>query len=282
MLSDFLLFYAKNGVLKPLRKSCYRKFCRRKEGSVFTVTTNYGAVMKVVIGDKVDNNIFLNKYFDSGTSEVMSKFSRMSNCLVDVGCNIGYFSCLFGKLNLDAYIHCIDPNPQMIERTKENLQLSEVGSYKTYNYGVGSKEDILKFYLPQRRHSLGSFIKQEKDVGKMDVFNVQVRPLKDIVCINELDNAVLKIDAEGFEWEVLSGMSDSDVQKFNYIIFEFATEVLKYSENSEKNIFAIPWFKDYQIYKIMLDGSLEPFSHVEGEWYSLNICMVRKGAETVS
>jgi FkbM family methyltransferase len=170
----------------------------------------------------------------------------------------------------------------MIERTKENLQLSEVGSYKTYNYGVGSKEDILKFYLPQRRHSLGSFIKQEKDVGKMDVFNVQVRPLKDIVCINELDNAVLKIDAEGFEWEVLSGMSDSDVQKFNYIIFEFATEVLKYSENSEKNIFAIPWFKDYQIYKIMLDGSLEPFSHVEGEWYSLNICMVRKGAETVS
>jgi FkbM family methyltransferase len=238
--------------------------------------------MRVVIGDNVDNNIFLNKYFESGTSEVMSQLSQMSNCLVDIGCNIGYYSCLFGKLNCGANIHSIDPNPQMIERTKENLKLSDVEDYKTYNFGVGSEEALLKFYLPQKRHSLGSFIPPEKDPSEVDVFDVQVRPLKDIVCMDEIENAVLKIDAEGFEWEVLSGISAGDSQKFDYIIFEFATENLKNSENSEKDIFAIPWFENYKMYEIMDDGSLEPFSHVEGQWYSLNICMVRKDAKPIT
>ena len=93
------------------------------------MTTSYGAVMKVAIGDTVDNEIFLNKYFERGTSEVMSKLSQMSNCFIDIGCNIGYYSCLFGKLNNDARIYSIDPNPQMIERTKENLQFRGSRSY---------------------------------------------------------------------------------------------------------------------------------------------------------
>ena len=281
MLSKFLLFYARNGILRPLMKSCYRKFCRRNRGAVFTVTTIYGAVMKIVIGDNVDNNIFLNNCFERGTSEVMSRLSRMSNCLVDIGCNIGYYSCLFGELNSDAGIHSIDPNPQMIDRTKENLQLSGVENYKTYNFGVGFHEARLKFYLPKKRHSLGSFIKPEKDPSELDVFDVQVRPLKEIVCMDNIESAVLKIDAEGFEWEVLSGISVFDVQKFNYIIFEFATENLKNSENSEKNIFSISWFDDYEVLKILPDGGLESFSYVEGQWYSENICLVRKGAKPI-
>lgn len=246
------------------------------------MTTNYGAVMKVVIGDNVDNQIFLNGCFESGPSKVMSQLSRISNCLVDIGCNIGYHSCLFGKLNCHANIHSIDPNPQMIDRAKENLQLSEVENYKTYNFGVGSEEALLKFYLPQKRHSLGSFIEPEKDRGKIDIFDVQVRTLPEIVFLDDIDNAVLKIDAEGFEWEILSAISACDAQKFNYIIFEFATENLKKSDKSERDIFAIPWLEDYQIYKIMPDGNLEPFAYVDGEWYSLNIYLERKGAKPIT
>ncbi len=237
--------------------------------------------MKVIIGDNVDNNIFLNRYFEGSTSEVMCKLSQISNCLIDVGCNIGYYSCLWGKLNRNVSIHSIDPNPQMIERTKENMQLNGVGNYTTYNYGVGSEEALLKFYLPQRRHSLGSFVEPTKDLGKIDVSDVQVRKLKDIICLDDIDNAVLKIDAEGFEWEILSGISATDATKFNYIIFEFSTENLKNSENSDKDIFAVPFLKDYQIYRIISNGSFEPFSYIEGKWYSENICLVRKDAKPI-
>ncbi len=280
-LSKFLLLYAQKGLLKPLRKSCYRKFCRRNRGLSFTVTTEYGATMKVVIGDSVDNQIFVYKHFECGTSKVMAKLALHSDCLVDIGCNIGYYSCLFGKLNNKAHVYSIDPNPYVIERTKENVQLNGMRNCTTFNCGVGSENALLRFYFPQRRHSLGSFIKpnSDKDRGKINVFDVPVRPLKDILHLNDIDNAILKSDAEGFEWKILSGISPSDMQRFSHVIFEFKTELLNTSDHPEtaKNIFSIPWFKDYQKYKIMPNGSLEPFSYVDGKKYSLNICLARKG-----
>lgn len=244
------------------------------------MTTEYGSIMKVVIGDSVDNQIFVHKCFERGSSKVMAKLAMRSNCLVDIGCNIGYYSCLFGKLNNKAHVYSIDPNPYVIERTKENLQLNGLRNCTTFNCGVGSENALLRFYFPQRRHSLGSFIKpnSDKDRGKINVFDVSVHPLEDILRLNDIDNAILKIDAEGFEWKILSVISPSDMQRFSHVIFELKTEILNNSYHPEtaKNIFSIPWFKDYQMYKIMPQGNLEPFSYVDGEKYSFNICLVRK------
>ncbi|HPC65586.1 MAG TPA: FkbM family methyltransferase [Anaerohalosphaeraceae bacterium] len=279
--SDFLLFYAKSGVLEPLRKSCYRKYCRRNRGQSFLVKTRYGSTMKIVIGDNVDNEIFLKKYFELGTSELMVKLTKLSDCFVDVGCNIGYYSCLFGKLNPNAKVFSIDPNPQMIERTTENMKLNELTNFKTYNYGVSYEENTLKFYIPQRRHSLGSFIKPEKDLGEIKTLDVPVRSLMDILNPQDVENAVLKIDAEGYEWKILSGLSISDIQKFNYVIFEFASEHVKNAGNSAADIFEIPWFNDYQLYSIESDGSIKPFAYEKGIQYSLNIFMTKKGAKAV-
>lgn len=281
-ISDFLLFYAKNGLLKPLRKSCYRKFCRRNRGQEFLVQTRYGTTMKVVIGDNVDNEIFLNRYFEFGPSELMVKLTNLSDCFVDIGCNIGYYSCLFGKLRPNAKIFAVDPNPQMIERTTENMKLNKVVNFKTFNCGISSKDDRLKFYIPQRRHSLGSFVKPDKESDKIDIIDVPVHSLMHVIDPEEVNNAVLKIDAEGYEWKILSSLSTSTMQKFAYIVFEFASGHILKAGNSGKEIFEIPWLKDYMIYSIASDGSIIPFSHREGSSYSLNIFLVRKEAKPVA
>lgn len=237
--------------------------------------------MKIVLGDTVDNEIYLKGYFESGTSAVMQKLSGLSDCLVDVGCNIGYYSCLFGKSNPNACVFPIDPNPQLIERTKENLKRNHIERYQTFNCGVSSCNAVMTFYIPERRHSLGSFIRPADKIGKVKTLEVEVKKLGDIIPMEKVDRAVLKIDAEGYEWEILSGLSPSESQKFNYIICEFVSDSIKHASHSEKELLGIPWFSEYSTYKITPAGSLEPFSHMEGHRYSMNLCLIRKGAESI-
>lgn len=276
-LSNFFLFYARKGLLKFLRKSCYRKFCRRNKGVDILTTTHFGSVMKVTIGDSVDNEIYINKYFEIGTSKLMVKLSHKSNCFVDVGCNIGYFSCLFAKLNPQAAIYSIEPNPETIDRAKENLELNGIVNFVTFNCGVSLKNDNMKFYVPKKRHSLASFIKPENYQEDTAVIEVEVRPLMDILHDKQIDNAVLKVDVEGFEYNVLSGLTPSDARKFSYIIFEFASDHFKNAGISEREIFTIPWFRDYDVYSITEGGSLKPFTYHDNRQYSQNLCLARKG-----
>lgn len=276
-LNRFLLLCARKGFLKPLRESCYRKFCRQNKGRSFLVTTKFGTSMKVIIGDSVDNQIYVKNVFEFATSNLMQKLSRKSNCLVDVGCNIGYFSCLFGKSNPQAFIYSIDPNPKMYERTIENLKLNQIRKFETFNCGISSRNDTLKFYIPRRRHSLASFLQPEKDLDDTDIMEIEVRPLMNVLDGKNLNNAVLKIDTEGFEYNVLSGISPADAQNFSYIIFEFASDHLRQAGLTGKEIFDIPWFKNYEAFSIKSDGSLEPFVYRDETDYNLNICMKRKG-----
>lgn len=264
VLDDFMLFYARHGLFNPLRKSCYRKFCRRNRGRQFVAPTRYGTLMKTVIGDSVDNEIFVKGYFEYGTSMIMEQLARRSRSLVDVGCNIGYYSCLFGKSNPSADIFSIDPNPQMIERTRENIRLNQIVHSYTFNCGVASEKAVLKFYLPIRRHSLGSFLPPAKESEPVNEFDVEVRPLGEIVPLEDIEKGVLKIDAEGFELKILSGLTAADAGKFDAVIFEFASNNLKDAENDGQDIFRIPWFEEFNIYTIASTGELTPFEYRGG------------------
>lgn len=277
-VNDFLLFYAKHGFIKPLKKSCYRKFCRRSAGRSFYVKTRYGVSMKVILGDNVENYIYFHEDFEPGASDLMIHFAKHSDCFIDIGCNIGYFSCLFGAFNPNAKIYSIDPNPQMIERTTENMKLNEIRNFQTFNCGVSSEDNQLDFYIPQRKNCRGSFIKPEKYAGDIQTIHVPVRLLMNILHPEEVSNAVMKIDAEGYEGKILSGLSPSDMHRFNYILFEFATENMPNGEESEADLLKIPWFQDYSMYAVQTDGPLQPFSYTRGVRYSMGICLVRKGA----
>lgn len=282
-LSDFFLLYAKKGFITYLKKSCYRKFCRMNKGKKFVSNTRYGSCLNIVIGDSVDNEIYLNGYFERGTSELMVKLAKVSNCFVDIGCNIGYYSCLFGSLNKNAKIFSIDPNPQMITRVTENLQLNRIKTYKTFNFGVSSEEGTLDFYINNRRHSLGSFIRPYKnEPDGISVIKVDVRPLSKILNFSEIDRAVLKIDAEGYEWKILAGVSVAEMEKIDYVVLEFATEHIEKSNKKGIDIFDIQWTSNYKMFSILDDGSVEEFLYKPENRYCMNLLMVRNGAIEIS
>lgn len=277
IMDRVLLWGARSIPVRPVRKSCYRKFCRRNRGREYHVTTNYGVSMRVALGDSVDNRIYVYGVFEPDLSEMIRNVAPQIDCFVDVGCNIGYFSSLFARMNPEAAIYSIDPNPAMVRRTRENLELNHARKCTTFNYGVSNEHGTLDFYLSPARHSKGSFLRPQKHLEQHTVLPIEVKPLMDILPAEDIRDAFLKIDAEGYDLRILSGLSASDARRFRYIFFEFVSESLPQAGVSRDNPFTIPWLGDFDMAILHSDGSLRPFVYDRTRDYSCGICLVRKG-----
>ncbi len=256
--SDLLLFYARNGFFKPLKKSAYRKFRRRNRGEEFVVKTQAGFKMKTIIGDNVDNTIYVNRVWEHETSEIIKKFSKICNTFVDVGCNIGYYSCLYSHCNPEGKIYAIDPNPEMVRRTKENLELNSCKEYKVFNLGVSDRSEELELTIAKSKHSSASFAynPSRHSPDMVSRIKVQVKTLGDILSGEELESAFLKVDTEGYEYNVFSGLDPDDGLIFDYIIFEYSPKALEKAGVEPARLFNLKLFSHYLLYVINEDGSL--------------------------
>ncbi|MHC4565336.1 MAG: FkbM family methyltransferase [Planctomycetota bacterium] len=256
--SDVLLFYARHGLFKPIRKSAFRKFRRRNAGRESVIVTKPGFKMKTIIGDVVDNMIYLNGVWEQGTSEIIRKLSKSCKAFVDVGCNIGYYSCLYSWFNPGGKVYAIDPNPEMIRRTRDNLELNSCRKYKLLNFGVSNTSEKLALNIARHKHSGSSlaYNPSRHSPDKVSQIEVQVKPLEEILSVELLECALLKVDTEGFEYNVFSGLDPDHGPIFDYIVFEYSSEALERAGVQPARLMKLKLFSHYLLYIINEDGSL--------------------------
>lgn len=248
-MGDWLLFYARKGFGESLRASAFRKYCRRYRGEQRVAETRYGFRVNCVLGDAVDNQIFVNGLFEPGTSRVIAALAGECGAFVDVGCNIGYFSCFFAAHNAAARVYCVDANPRMVERAEENLKLNGyVGSF--INRGVSDGPGELKLYIPKGRHSLSSFAYRPSKGGEIEEVPVAVERLGQIVPFTDLAEVCLKVDTEGFEFNVFSGLTRDEVARIRYVVFECNDDNMQRAGKSARDLFSIPWLEEFHAYTI--------------------------------
>lgn len=267
-LSDVLLFYTRYGFFKPFRKSAYRKFRHRNRGKESVVEMKAGFKMKTIIGDNVDNAIYLDRVWEQETSEIIKKLSKICNTFVDVGCNIGYYSCLYSCYDPEGKIYAIDPNPEMIKRTKENLELNSCKKYKLFNLGVSDTSEELELTIAKNKHSGASFAynPSRHSPDMVSRIKVQVKTLGDILSEEDLESAFLKVDTD-------------DGLIFDYIIFEYNPKALEKADVEPASLFNLKLFSHYLLYVINEDGSL---TNLNGEGFcvseelTVNCLLVKK------
>lgn len=279
--NSLLLFYARNGLFEPLRKSAYRKFCRRNKGKSTVSQTKKGFLIATTIGDSVDDLIHVYGLYEPETTHVISTLSPDCECFIDVGCNIGYYSCLYCSENPQGKLFAIDPNPKMIQRTEQNLKLNDFKNYHMLNYGIASENGKLRLNILRLRHSLSSFayIPNRGGGGTVDSIDVETRPLRDIISAENIQNALLKVDTEGFEYQVFSGLSEETVERIKYIVFELSSSNLKKAGISPSSIFTLPNIQKFSVFSISEQGiiaEVNPQTLTRNEHINNNILLVRK------
>ena len=150
--------------------------------------------MDVIIGDSVDNQIGVFGLFEEATTKVISNRAGKSSSFVDIGCNIGYYTCLFAHENPTKPLVAIDPNPLMSSRTQANLDLNQAENATVLDRGIGGEAGSLELHVPENRHSLASFAYVPERGGESRSVTAQVTTLSQVLDEHPLKDIFITID----------------------------------------------------------------------------------------
>ena len=127
----------------------------------------------------------------------------------DIGANIGQHS-LFMSLHADQ-VHSFEPYSVVSQKLERHIKLNGIGNIQLHKVGLSNQQEELDFYAPTgRNQGIGSFdagtvSKGNKNLGKLALVRGD-----DYLAQNTLqDIALLKIDVEGFEKNVVAGLRDT-------------------------------------------------------------------------
>jgi FkbM family methyltransferase len=148
--------------------------------------------------DAGSNWLIDNKFFDweSYINKFISELSSEMN-IIDVGAHVGFTTCKFSKHFKNGIIYSFEPSKISYSYLIKNIDLNMLNNVKHYNLAVGDKECNVGL-----TNNKNLFL-NEIDIDGTDVKMITIDSLK-------LENiGMIKIDAEGFEIQVLKGLDDT-------------------------------------------------------------------------
>ena len=177
--------------------------------------------------------------------DFIKNFFNYPICFVDVGSNTGnYAKKLEEKVNCSK-VYFFEPIISLFN------QLPESNKYKKYNIGLGSENKDNKFYECLDKYAHSSFVLRKHFIEnnyKIIERSIPTRRLDSIIQDENID--FLKIDVEGFEFEVLKGCEELlKKEKIKFIQFEYGGCFLDSNLTLNKVIDFLKQF-DYNVYHL--------------------------------
>jgi len=153
-------------------------------------------------------------------------FINSGDLCFDIGANVGDKSDIFRRLN--AKVVAVEPQPLCVGRIKERFQYDK--NIEILNVALGRKSGVDEMYVCSNINVLSTMSKKWIEHSRFSSNNKVKWDDKIKVSVTTLDELIerfgvpkfCKIDVEGFEIEVLLGLT----KRMKYLSFEFMDEFL--------------------------------------------------------
>lgn len=155
--------------------------------------------------------------------------NRINDSIIDVGGNLGISAMGFRKLGFSNKIYIFEPNRFIFNTYIKNRLVKKYKNIYGFNFALGNKNQLKSFYYPYYKdkciHYFCSFNKKYIQ-NSIDITfkKKKLKIINEPIKIKVYDNLQLncspkfiKIDVEGFDFEVIKGMKKT-IKKYNPII----------------------------------------------------------------
>jgi|MTBAKSStandDraft_1061840.scaffolds.fasta_scaffold54084_1 FkbM family methyltransferase len=137
--------------------------------------------------------------------DILPNFIKPGDWVVDIGANVGHYTKRFSELvGAQGRVIAFEPVPTTFAILAANVQLFHNPNVTLINAAVSDKLDVLGMSIPKFSTGLNNYYQAHLSATSPCELSVLTVSL-DFVCINHRI-ALIKIDAEGHESFVLSGM----------------------------------------------------------------------------
>ncbi len=158
------------------------------------------------IEDWIQQNIYFLGAYESAELNLLKRHLSEDSVFVDIGANFGLYSLVASqKITNSGKIICFEPFPKNYAALKKNISLNSKSYIISENIALGDKKDELSLYYQPNEKNLGmvsaNFMENSKTI------EVDVMSFDEYVNENGVDKIdFIKIDVEGFENQVITGM----------------------------------------------------------------------------
>lgn len=140
----------------------------------------------------------------------LEQYVRPDSIFVDVGANIGYHTLYMASHGDDVRCVAFEPHPENYRSLVENTALNDFDHVEAYDFAIGEKTGEMDFYFHSHkaynRGLSGTRLSGGAQQNEFIRGLVSVKPLDGTLNAEDLGKvSVLKIDTQGYEFEVLSG-----------------------------------------------------------------------------
>jgi len=161
---------------------------------------------------------FFPDYEREVTAAIIEEAERSDGLFVDVGANIGIHSVTAGKLGMKVL--AIEPNSQAFAFLRRNLDRNVVKA-EALNAAAWSSSGILRFH-PAGHSDIGTVYDLDMEGHSVEEgYDIRAVVLDEVLSGRE--PALIKIDTEGCEPEVIKGAISTLKAKMPAVVFEALT-----------------------------------------------------------
>ncbi len=213
-------------------------------GRILTKTL-YDTLLYVDACDRlIAPHLLLERVFEPEVSLLVDNIVQPGDTVVDVGANIGYYTCAFGrKVGPAGRVIAFEADPATCELLRDNVFLNYIESWTAYrNVAVSSSPGTLKLFRRKFYRGNTSIIRLHPTVlegfGDTDEeFEVRCDSLDSLLANVDRPVSLIKIDVEGAERLVLEGMRDVVRRSPGIrVIFEWALWTIRDAGGSPRQI----------------------------------------------
>jgi FkbM family methyltransferase len=189
-----------------------RVLARHRDETEF-VTEIEGATLRFSLDDPYSRGWFLPRYaggklHERSVTMLMAEEQRKSRCFVDVGTNLGWFTCLASKMMPEGRVYGFEMDDGNFTLVQRNLQLNHCDNVEVHHLAVSDAAGKVSYV--RQENSPSSVFRMSPTASANDdgTVTVQAVSLDEFFRDAAVQPDLMKIDVEGAEMLALRGMTD--------------------------------------------------------------------------
>jgi FkbM family methyltransferase len=207
----------------------------------------HGYLMKLDRSDWCQRlTYFTGRYYEFGVLRAMEAVLRPGDAFVDIGANIGMLTLHARHLvGTAGYIDCFEPNPACVDAIREHLAMNGITNATVHPCALAATPGTMTLRLTSEHSGTATLT----DVGSAAVREI---PVELRVGDDEIASAprLIKIDVEGFEMQVLQGLTRTIEEHRPFLILELIDSHLSRAGTSAAEVSEFLLTRGYRAFVI--------------------------------
>jgi FkbM family methyltransferase len=188
-------------------------------------------------------------YLENDTSKIVLNYLPIvDGSIVDIGANIGQTSLWIAQylIEVEAEILAFEPYPSTFIKLQSNINLNDFNNIKVFNLALGNSNSEIDMVEDYESNSGGYKILSESDIDSNKKKKTTVKQVKLDQFKDQLKKVnLIKIDVEGYEFEVLSGANELIRKHKPYLFIELSDANLRLQNSSAENLLSLIYSMGY-------------------------------------